>query len=113
MDWVVPFYTQKSQWLRALGLPHDIQAHDQERAAIVARYCPHTLPSLLELGCGDGGTAAALADLGYDVTAMELSSIRAAQARHYTHMPRKGPLSIVEGDFYTIELPNQFDVVCY
>ena len=113
MDWVEPFYTQKSAWLRALGLPHDIQAHDRERAAIVARYSPYTLPSVLELGCGDGGTAAALADCGYDVTAIELSSSRAAQAQHYTHTPRKGSLSIVEGDFYTVELPNRFDVVGY
>jgi SAM-dependent methyltransferase len=113
MDWVQPFYTQKSEWLRALGLPHDIQTHDRERAAIVARYSPHALLSVLELGCGDGGTAAALADLGYEVIAIELSSSRAAQAQHYTHIPRKGSLSIVEGNFYTIELPNSFDVVCY
>ena len=113
MDWVQPFYTQKSEWLRTLGLPHTIQTHDRARATTVVRYCPHAHLSVLELGCGDGGTAAALADLGYDVTAIELSSLRAAQAQHFTQVPRKGSLSVVEADFYTLELPNRFDVVCY
>jgi SAM-dependent methyltransferase len=113
MDWVQPFYIQKSAWLRALGLPHTIHAHDRARATTVARYCHHARPSVLEFGCGDGGTAAALADLGYDVTAIELSSLRVAQAQEYTDVPWKGSLSVVEGDFYTIELPNRFDVICY
>jgi SAM-dependent methyltransferase len=113
MDWVQPFYTQKSEWLRALGLPHTIQAHDRVRAITVERYCHHAHRSVLELGCGDGGTAAALADLGYDVTAIELSSLRAAHAQHYTDTPRKGSLSVVEGDFYTIEFSKRFDVVGY
>jgi SAM-dependent methyltransferase len=64
------------------------------------------------LGAGPGATAAALADAGHNVTAVELSSIRAEYARELTKVSRQGTLAVLEDDFYTMELKERFDVVC-
>jgi hypothetical protein len=44
--------------------------------------------------------------------AVELSPSRAEFARELARTPRTGALTIVEGDFYTLELQNRFDVIC-
>jgi SAM-dependent methyltransferase len=69
---------------------------------------------VLELGAGSGRSAAALADAGHDVVAVELSPSRAALAGRIAGEPRAGRLSAIQGDFYTIALPGPFDaVVCW
>src|SRR5262249_50098311 len=86
---------------------------DLERAAIVERLCGPEPKRVLEIGSGFGGTAAALANQGHLVTAVELSSVRAEYARELALEKRKGQLKIVEADFYQVELMDQFDLVCY
>lgn len=113
VDWVAPFYTQKTLWHRAAGKPEGILAHDQQRTATLERLCGPDAKAILELGCGDGGTAAALVDLGHEVIGIELSALRAHTANKLAQTPRKGSLTIIEGDFYSVELNQTFDVVCY
>ncbi|GAA1631145.1 hypothetical protein GCM10009764_62470 [Nocardia ninae] len=54
-----------------------------------------------------------MADLGYSVVAVELSSVRARQAHERAAEVEGRDLRIVEGDFYRVELGEQFDCVVY
>jgi SAM-dependent methyltransferase len=67
---------------------------------------------VLDLGAGPGGNAAALADAGYTVTAVELAPLRAAMARELAAKAHPGQMAVVEGDFYSVQLDGRFDVVC-
>jgi SAM-dependent methyltransferase len=90
VEWVEPFYTQKPRWLHALGMPLDVLAHDRARVAIIRELRGPEPLQILDLGCGDGGTAAALADAGHDVVGIEISSLRVQHARQLAADPRAG-----------------------
>jgi len=107
MDWVVPYFTKQSEWFGPTG----IFPEHRERAASVARLCGEGPKRVLELGSGAGGTAAAMADLGNTVVAVELAPSRAEHARELARHYRN--LQVVEADFYAVELTDRFDVVCY
>jgi SAM-dependent methyltransferase len=109
MDWVEGFYTRKSEWHG----PSGILPHHEERAATINRLCGAEPKRVLELGAGAGGSAAATANLGHSVVAIELSPLRAAYAQDLANEPRAGALTVIHGDFYTVELDHPFDVVTY
>lgn len=68
---------------------------------------------VLELGAGSGGTAAAVADLGHDVLALELSPPRLALARRHCRTARPGRLVVLAADFHDFAPERRFDVVTY
>ena len=73
--WIKDFYNQAGIWWGA-----DPQAPSVHKARVetVARLCGPGAKTILDLGAGPGATAAALADACHAVTAVELSSTRAA-----------------------------------
>jgi len=102
-------YTAQS---RRFG-PSGILDHHRERADRLDKALNHLRTGrVLELGAGAGGTAAATAELGYEVTAIELSPLRAEYARDLA-ATIQGSLTIVVGDFYTADLGHNYDVVAY
>jgi SAM-dependent methyltransferase len=107
MDWIVPFYGFKSAQLGPTGI---FDSH-RRRAAQVARLAGAGPRRVLELGAGAGGTAAALADLGHEVVAVELTPIRARFARELAAEPHAGRLAVVEADYFAVQLDGRFDVV--
>ena len=109
MDWIIPFYTRRSEQHGPTG----VLPHHRARASTIARLCGPAPRRVLELGAGAGGTAAATADLGYEVVAVELTPLRAAYAREIAHQPGRERFAVIEGDFYTVALEGQFDVVTY
>lgn len=104
--WIAPFYDRKSL---AAG-PSGVLDHHRERAASIERLAGVAGGRVLELGAGAGGAAAAAAQLGHQVTAVELSAVRAAYARELADEVGAG-LRVVEGDFMTAPLGGPFDVV--
>ena len=70
MDWVRDFYDQAGIWW---GPDTDEPAEDHARTEIVERLCGAGTKRILELGAGAGRTAAAMADVGHTVVAVELS----------------------------------------
>jgi len=106
-SWVRDFYDRKSQ---AAG-PSGLLEHHLERARAVVDLTGASAGRVLELGAGAGGSAVATALLGYDVTAVEVSGVRAAFARELAR-DNGVPLAVVEDDFMTRELEGRFDVVC-
>ncbi|MFI6173119.1 class I SAM-dependent methyltransferase [Nocardia sp. NPDC051052] len=109
MDWVKVFFETAPMWWG----PQTVQESDRERAASIARLAGGGVERVLELGAGSGTTAVVTADLGYSVVAVELSSVRARQARERAAEVDGRDLRIVEGDFYQVELDGQFDCVVY
>lgn len=107
--WIKDFYDQAGVWWGA-----DPQAPTVHKARVetIERLCGIGPKTILDLGAGPGATAAAFADAGHDVTAVELSPVRANYAKELAEIPRKGSLTVWEADFYTVELREQFDVVC-
>ncbi len=116
-DWVKDFYTQSAIWWgrdpQAAGT-HAERLTQVERAVRVIDLIEGPVPDprrILDLGCGPGLSAAALADAGYAVTGVELNPTDAAYARELLKTPRPGALTFLEADFYTVDLPGPFDVV--
>jgi len=65
------------------------------------------------LGAGAGGTAAALADLGHQVVAIDIAPLSVTFARQLAQEPRPGTLEVREADFFTVSFDGTFDVVAY
>jgi SAM-dependent methyltransferase len=106
--WVKDFYDQAGIWWGSD--PQEPGVHEK-RAGVIERLFGTTPHRILELGCGAGHTAAALAEHGHDVTGVELSSQRAAFAQELIAVPRRGRLRVIEADFYTVQLGGDFDLV--
>ncbi|GCE29898.1 methyltransferase [Dictyobacter alpinus] len=109
MDWIKPFYTKKSEWFG----PSGVLDHHRTRAASIEKFCGTGPKRILELGAGAGGTAAAMADLGHTVVAIELSSLRTTYAKALAEEPRAGSLTILEADYYEVNMAEKFDLVCH
>ena len=112
MEWVRSFYAQQHQWLAAyyqapLGDEH------HARAALVPALASPPPGRVLELGAGGGQVAAATAALGYDVTAVDLTLVATAHARSLVSAVAPGHLTVLEGDFYTLDISGDFAVVTY
>jgi SAM-dependent methyltransferase len=109
MEWIKEFYTRTGEWFGDTG----IQDHHRARVAKLERLCGPEPKRVLDLGAGSGGTAAVMADRGHTVVAVELSPIRAAHARDLSREPRPGSLTVIEGDYFAMDIPGRFDVVCH
>lgn len=108
-DWVQDFYSQAGIWW---GKDPQVAGVHQSRLKTVERLCSSGVKTILDLGTGPGVTAAALADAGHHVVAVEFAPTRAKFARDLAKIPRKGSLTVLEDDFYEMELVDHFDVVC-
>lgn len=68
---------------------------------------------ILELGAGGGTTAIVMAEAGYEVTAVELSSVRVGFIRDRVAERRVDNATVVEGDFFDVQLDRRFDAGTY
>ena len=110
-SWVRDFYARQDEWA---GVSRDpITDMHRRNADLVHRLTGGKIGTVLELGAGGGQNAAALADLGYSVTAIELVPSVAQNALDLAAQPRKGPLRVIVGDFYDVGLSDRYDIVCY
>jgi SAM-dependent methyltransferase len=87
-----------------------VDARDRLRAANIDRLGGG---DVLDLGTGYGGSAAAAADLGHDVLAVDLSPVRVAIARQHCSHPRPGRLVVLVADLDTFAPERRFDIVTY
>src|SRR5689334_19767552 len=104
MDWVKDFYSRTGTWWGPAE--SKTSERDHPRVAKVHAHAGDGPWRILELGSGYGTTAAALATAGHTVTAVELSD----RVRFQTPADR---LTVLNEDFYTVRLRQEFDVVCY
>ncbi len=101
------FYQRQNAWTGVYARP--ITDFDRERVPRLAELAGPGPWRILELGAGGGQTAAALAEAGHTVTALELLPELVDHARSLA----VGEMTVVQADFYTADLPGPFDVVCY
>jgi SAM-dependent methyltransferase len=107
MDWVRDFYSRTGAWWG--GAEAVVTDEDHTRAARL--QVGDRRLRVLELGSGYGATAVASARAGHTVTAVELGD-------RADHTPRLAaehdvPVTLVRGDFYTVDLDGRFDAVTY
>ncbi len=111
MDWALEFYTKQNQWSGVYEEP--INDGHRLKAAWIAELTGPGQKRVLELGAGGGQVAAAMADLGHDVIAVEQASTLCAHAQTLAAVERLGQLTVVQASFYEVILDGQFDVICY
>ncbi|MEU5870726.1 class I SAM-dependent methyltransferase [Glycomyces sp. NPDC047369] len=109
MEWAKDFYSRTGRWWGEAE--SGIGPRDRTRVERFHAICGPGPHRVLELGCGYGNTAAAFADAGHRVTAVELTD-RADYAQ--AHAERSGGrLDVVRGDFYEVPVAGPFDAVTY
>ncbi|MFF3228928.1 class I SAM-dependent methyltransferase [Nocardia suismassiliense] len=109
MNWVREFYSVSGGWWAKA----DAKVTDRDRHRLsLLRNHGGSAGRVLELGSGYGATAMALAQAGYEVTAVEISD----RADYFSGSDRDvapGSVTVYKADFYEVRLPGQFDIVCY
>ena len=111
MDWVEEFYARQDEWAGVYS--GEVTDRERERIAQLEHLAGGGVKHILELGAGGGQAAAAAAEAGYQVTAIELVPTAAAHAQKLAQRNYSGSLTVLQGSFYNVDLPEQFDVVCY
>lgn len=111
LDWAVDFYTRQDELSGCYTGP--LGPHDHERALTVTDALAGRKGRMLELGAGGGQSALATAQQGHAVTALELVARSATHARTLISDAAPGSLRVLEGSFYTLDLAETFDVICY
>ncbi len=111
MQWVEEFYAKQEAWsgIYTAG----VSDYHRRKASLVQSLVGQPPQTVLELGAGGGQAAFAAAELGYQVTAVELLPSTAAHARELSRRLRTGSLQVIQADFYTVALNDPYDVVCY
>jgi SAM-dependent methyltransferase len=99
---------------------YDLLYRDKDYAAealyvsgLIKSHAPDAV-SIMEIGCGTGAHAAELAELGYEVTGVDMSEgmLEAADARRRDLSPAlQSRMSFSHGDARTVRLGKKFDVV--
>ena len=110
MDWVKEFYTAQNDWFGVyLG---EVEDSHRERAELIQKMVEKPALKILELGGGGGQTAIALAELGHEVTMVELLEDSASHAQQLANQLGIA-LKVIQGDFYEVNFDTSFDVICY
>ncbi len=111
MDWALEFYTKQNQWSGV----YEESIHEGHRlkAAWIEELTGAGRKRILELGAGGGQVAAAMAELGHEVVAVEQAPTLAAHIQKLAATLPTGQLTAVQGDFYRVDFTGSFDVVCY
>lgn len=110
MDWVESFYRFQNEWFGVyLG---EVEPRHYQLAARLKRLAGMETQRLLELGAGGGQTAIALAEVGYQVTTIELLPESVQHSQQLTQQHQL-PIRNLQGDFYQIDLEETFEVLCY
>lgn len=107
MDWVKDFYSKTGTWWGKAEAR--ITDRDHRRVALLHEHSGDRPQRVLELGPGYGSTAAATAQAGHRVTAVEISD----RADRVAFDAGPGTLTVIKDDFYAVQLADRFDVVSY
>ncbi|TDD50694.1 class I SAM-dependent methyltransferase [Kribbella antibiotica] len=110
MDWAKNFYSETGRWWAKAEAR--IGDRDHHRVAQLHEYAGKQPHRVLELGPGYGTTAAVTANAGHTVTAVELSD-RATVASAFAAEVTGGTMTVINDDFYAVQLEGPFDVVSY
>jgi SAM-dependent methyltransferase len=111
MDWIHDFYRRQDALTGCYQL--SVSDSDRRRADLVQQRLPAHPAAVLELGCGGGQTASAIADRGNRVVAVDLNPSALEHAGNLAALRDDNLLTAVLGDFYALDYRAEFDLVCY
>jgi SAM-dependent methyltransferase len=111
MGWVRKHYTEQSKLVGKAK----IQDFHRELAKNLHSWCEELSECrrVLELGAGACGLAAAMAEYGYEVFAVEFNQADIELARSLVKQHRIDNLHIIDGDFYEVNFDQKFDFIYY
>ncbi|MBE0634838.1 methyltransferase domain-containing protein [Candidatus Bipolaricaulota bacterium] len=111
MDWVSTFYKKQHLWGNVYSGAIERWHRDKAESIVLPdRQSPYRI---LELGCGGGQEAIALAELGHTVVAIDMNTDAILNARRLAASKPDCRVTLVEGDFYAFNPAEPFDIVCY
>lgn len=108
MNGVYDFYEKQDAWSGLGGW--EVNDLNRANAADIIHFMGKPTGSVLELGAGGGQNAAASAQAGLTVTAIELIPALAEKTRKIT---ANLDVTVINGDFYTVQIDQTFDAVTY
>lgn len=111
MDWIRSFYEKQHRWANVCA--GNVRTHHREKAKSVVLPESAGPYRILELGCGGGQMAAALADLRHSVVAIDMNPDAIHHARQLADTRPDARITLIEGDFYAFSTEKPFDLVCY
>ncbi len=111
MEWVRDFYAKQNQWSGVYT--EQINAGHREKARLIETLAGPGPKRVLELGAGGGQAAAATADQGHTVVAVELVPMLSEHAQRLAEALPTRTMTVINADFYTVCFDEPFDVVCY
>lgn len=111
MNWVEDFYSKQEEWLGVYT--SEVNEYHRNKALALQSLAGVAPKSVLELGAGGGQTAFATSQLGYTVTAIELLERPTLFAKSLSEKATGGSMRVIKDDFYSVQLDESFDIVCY
>jgi len=112
MDWALTFYKKQAEWSDIYR--QEVTAHHRAKARKAARTIGEPPKVILELGAGAGQDAVALAELKYDVIALEREPLLVAHIQQLINKHKAVNVRVIQGNFYDVAfLHSEFDAICY
>lgn len=105
-SWVKPFYRKQFEWMNN---DIDMSAELEIQVTEIIEQIGIEVHTMLDIGAGMGEVARVLASKGIRMTTLEL----VPELVEYAKNQSVSSVSSLCGDFYTINLPEIFDVVSY
>ncbi|MDE1549355.1 class I SAM-dependent methyltransferase [Jeotgalibaca caeni] len=107
-NWEKTYYKKQFEWIQS-QLSDSSASFFEEEAALLLEQVGRPFTTVLELGAGRGEVANELARRGKEVTTIELVEEIAEYASARAH----SNVRVMCDDFYTVELPANFDLILY
>jgi len=111
IDEIIEFYFNQDE-LSGVYTKAGLQ-ESEDRKEVIKNNLSKPPLDILELGAGGGQRAFSTAQIGYNVTALELVPKLAENCKMLSSKLINGSLHVLQGDFYKIDLPQKFDAVVY
>lgn len=113
MEWTKEYYHKQFVWSKT-NTNYNMEELLDDLVDKLEQFSGKSSKKILELGGGNGQFAVSAAKRGYDVTVIELVP---ACVEHTHNLAEKhnigNNLRVIQGDFYQVDLDDQFDVICY
>ena len=105
------FYHLQNEWSNIYF--REVGEVDFEKVDWVEQNTNRQLRKILELGAGGGQFSIAMAQKGYSVTALEIEPKFTEHMEKIIANNKLENLTVLTADFYSVELSDKFDLICY
>ncbi|MCB0184195.1 MAG: class I SAM-dependent methyltransferase [Caldilineaceae bacterium] len=111
MQWALEFYEKQNLWSGVYE--EEVAASHREKVLLIEELAGPGTKRILELGAGGGQNAAACADVGHTIVAVELVPRLAEHAQMLATAQPQRKMTVINANFFDISLEGRFDLICY